>query len=174
MKKLLFVALISALVSNSYAQMTYEHSFVDNYVSFVLFSSIGEKIVTNDTTNIYLYNMDYTLWKTITPTHYAGYKLAGISCVSDNLFNSDNLVEAIVSYYGISMHPYYKSQLINETATVILDLDSSDGGYPHYDQDNNSYKVVNTATGKVHAKRTTLKKAEGQIRLLHMMEAHRG
>ena len=38
----------------------------------------------------------------------------------------------------------------------------------------NSYKVVNTATGKVHAKRTTLKKAEAQIRLLHMMEAHRG
>ena len=37
-----------------------------------------------------------------------------------------------------------------------------------------SYKVVNTATGRVHAKRTTLKKAEAQIRLLHMMESKRG
>lgn len=34
----------------------------------------------------------------------------------------------------------------------------------------NHYKVINSDTGKVHAKDTTLKNAKAQIRLLGMME----
>jgi hypothetical protein len=34
----------------------------------------------------------------------------------------------------------------------------------------NSYKLINSETGRVHAKGTTLKKAEAQMRLLSMIE----
>lgn len=34
----------------------------------------------------------------------------------------------------------------------------------------NLYKVINTRTGEVHAKRTTRKKAEAQVRLLNSIE----
>lgn len=37
-------------------------------------------------------------------------------------------------------------------------------------RDKNLYKVVNTRTGEVHAKGTTRKKAEAQIRLLSQFE----
>lgn len=33
-----------------------------------------------------------------------------------------------------------------------------------------SYEVLNKRTGKVHAKHTSKKKAEAQVRLLHMKE----
>ena len=35
----------------------------------------------------------------------------------------------------------------------------------------NKYSVVNTSTGKIHSKHTTLAKAQAQIRLLHGVEA---
>ena len=34
----------------------------------------------------------------------------------------------------------------------------------------NAYQVVNTQTGKVHAKHTSKKKAQAQMRLLYMKE----
>jgi hypothetical protein len=39
------------------------------------------------------------------------------------------------------------------------------------------YSVINTQTGQVHARHTTLRKAEAQIKLLHMIDnvsSHRG
>jgi hypothetical protein len=35
---------------------------------------------------------------------------------------------------------------------------------------NNKYRVINKITGKVHAKSTTLKKAEKQIRLMQWLD----
>ena len=39
-----------------------------------------------------------------------------------------------------------------------------------YGTDAGTYRVVNTATGKVHSKHTTRAKAEAQVRLLHAAE----
>jgi hypothetical protein len=33
----------------------------------------------------------------------------------------------------------------------------------------NSYKLINSDTGRVHAKHTTLEKAKAQMRLLHLI-----
>ena len=144
MKKLFLITCLFLSANYCFGQMTLDHTFAAS-ASIVLFSSNGEKIATNDTVSLYLYNMDYTLWKTITPPGIPGYKVSAFSVISDNLFNSDGLVEAIVSYIpnegNYSIHPYYRSSLINETGAVLFSLDSCYGGFPFYDQDNSTYKL---------------------------------
>ena len=139
------ILLIAAIVIglSAKAQITLDHTF--SYVSqfysgqVIVFSSNGTKIMMNDTgTNqVKLYNTDYTLWKTINiPAAPTGYKWYGaVSTISDNLFNSDILVELVVTYskYDGTTIPYYfyKSHIINETGTVILDLGNVNGVQVH-------------------------------------------
>lgn len=68
-----------------------------------------------------LYNTDHTLWKSIPVSIYPGYKLQNVFAVSDNLFNSDNLIELGVSYYNATTY-VYRGEIINESGAVIKDL----------------------------------------------------
>src|SRR5580658_4104940 len=131
MRNLFIAAMLCMLFANrSGAQITLEHTFYPaNYAGaqVVLFSSNGEKIMINDTgvNQIKLYNTDYSLWKTINLSNYAGYKLEYVSAISDNLFNSDNLVELVAIYENPSAgsYPtYYRAEVINESGTVLQDL----------------------------------------------------
>ena len=143
MKKQLLFIVIFLSAFRSFGQITLDQTFNGN-LSVVLFSSNGEKYMYNDTASIYLYNMDYSLWKTITPTHYAGYTIQTITSVSDNLFNSDNLVEAVVTYVATvsTLHPNLKCDLVNETAAVLYSFDSSYFSSVHYDDATSNYKVI--------------------------------
>jgi Secretion system C-terminal sorting domain len=109
------------------SQITLDYTY--SYVSttsgqVILFSSNGEKIMMNDTgvSQVSLYNTDYSLWKTINLPTYTGFKFSGAYAVSDNLFNSDDLVELIAIYYSTSVSSTYKAQVINESGTVLQDL----------------------------------------------------
>lgn len=116
------------------SQITIDHTYTGvTGLQAIEFSSNGTKYQVNDTgsNQVKLYNTDYSLWLTIPLPTYAGYKLALEEWVSDNLFNSDNNVEMIVSYYstnGAIYRPYYKSVLIDQSGGVLLDLDSCYGG----------------------------------------------
>ncbi len=141
MKNLLLIA-FAIMPMLSKGQITLEHTYgAINFAQPVLFSSNGEKIMTYDTAQVYLYNMDHTLWKTISPSITTGYKIAYVYGVSDNLFNSDNLVEAVIGYVSLSTFPRYKSDVVSEAGTVITSLDTSYSGSIHYNSGANSYKL---------------------------------
>ncbi len=143
MKIFVFSIFLCLSAIEGFGQVTLDHTFPGN-VTVVLFSANGEKYEYNDTTNVYLYNMDYSLWKMITPTHYANYVVTYVSGVSDYFFNSDNLVELVVTYSTSVSGIYspFKSELINETGTVLLSMDSCYGGSAHYDETSGSFKFL--------------------------------
>jgi len=75
-----------------------------------------------------MYNTDYTLWKTIPISLPSGYYLFDIKFVSQNLFNSDGLVELWYSAYewvttGTSTGYYrYVSKVINENGITLASV----------------------------------------------------
>lgn len=145
MKNLLLLA-FAIMPILSKAQITLEHTFTGtNSPQPILFTSNGEKIIASDTgTNIVkLYNIDYSLWKSISVPSYLDYKFSGASVVSDNLFNSDNNIEFVASYskYDGSTYPYgfYHSAIIDERGAIIQDLGNAYLGAVHFV--NGAYKL---------------------------------
>jgi type IX secretion system substrate protein len=132
MKKLLFAIAFAILPCLAQAQLTLDQTYTNtSNIQIVLFSSNGTKIMVVDTgsTQVNFYNTDYTLWKTVNVPAYPGYKFTGnVYAISDNLFNSDNLVEMIASYsVPTGSYPYtlYESQSFNESGTVLQDFGSA-------------------------------------------------
>jgi hypothetical protein len=142
MKKILAALAFTVLTLCAYAQATFVRT-MPGYGNVAVFSANGEKMYGYDTTAVYLYNMDGTPWKTIDFPVISGYLANGVFAMSDNLFNSDNLVELVVSY-GARVYPFFpRSQtiLINETGTILQHIDTSNSGSVHYDQTNNTYML---------------------------------
>ena len=75
-----------------------------------------------------IYNTDHSLWKTIPVSLPTGYYLYDIKFVSQNLFNSDGLIEFWYSAYewvstGTSTGYYrYISKVINENGSVLASV----------------------------------------------------
>jgi len=56
----------------------------------------------------------------------SGYKPNNVMFISDNLFNSDNNVEALLILSTTTgARPYYRSVLIDEFGAILYDFDSS-------------------------------------------------
>jgi hypothetical protein len=94
-----------------------------------------------------IYNTDHTLWKTIPISLPAGYYLYDIKFVSQNLFNTDGLIELWYSAYewvstGTSTGYYrYISKVINEGGSVLATIQG--GAYAYVVQaGTESYKLV--------------------------------
>ncbi|MBS1585489.1 MAG: T9SS type A sorting domain-containing protein [Bacteroidetes bacterium] len=147
MKHLIFilVLLCSAICK---AQLPLEHSFSarNSYPQVIVFSSNGKKILSNDTSSnqVKLYNMDYSLWKSISVPVPANYKLNSTFLITDNLFNNDNSVELIAScyYYDQAANTVtYSLRLINETGNIIQDFGNNNYASVLKD-DNGIYKLI--------------------------------
>lgn len=157
MKKLL---LIAVLMSNyCFGQITLDQTYAPSAISAIILTSAGDKIAVRDTGSyqIRLYNPDYSLWKTITVPTYSDYRFNSYSYISDNLFNSDNSLEIVITYYKYdgSTYPYsfYKSQIIDESGSVIYDLGAAASVGVHYI--NGVYKLFAhewlTSNNKIHS-----------------------
>ncbi|MCD6011076.1 MAG: hypothetical protein K0Q79_938 [Flavipsychrobacter sp.] len=116
------------------AQISLDHTFSSSSsASGIVLTSGGDKIAVrnNSASQVNLYNHDYTLWKTITLPTFSGYLINNHFYVSDNLFNSDNNIEMIVTYTRVS--PFgYKSVIIDEAGNVLVDLDEASYMVVHY------------------------------------------
>lgn len=152
MRTLLFS--IGILISlNLNAQINLVHTFASSNAERVEFSSAGEKYYSygaNATLNIY--NLDFTTWQTINmPAPPIGYSNGGVlfdygqSGPSDNLFNSDNLVEYI-NYYQHDTDPFKRKAIVhNELGNIILELDSTYSVFVRKFNDD-SYKLFTVRT----------------------------
>lgn len=82
-------------------------------------------IVANQVT---LYNLNHSVWKTITPPTVSGYQwgayTGNVGNISENLFKIDNKVDLWLPYH-ISSSTYQKLIVFDETGTIISTVDSA-------------------------------------------------
>lgn len=126
---LLLLCCFSLIIAK--AQITLSHTFssTSGQPTSVLFSAHGSKIIANDgaANVIKIYNTDFSLWKTITIPSSGG--ASGAQFISDHLFNSDDLIEAVVYWpVGTETHAF----VINELGTTIMDLGTGYYSTVHY------------------------------------------
>ena len=110
------------------AQPVFEHTY-SHSATMCQLENLGEIYYEMDVINkqCNIYDMNHSLLKSIPLPVAAGYYLADIQYVSENLFNSDMLVELVYIYsmYVPTETSYYytfESKLINENGTVLLTL----------------------------------------------------
>jgi hypothetical protein len=124
MKKVVTILGLMILTISMKAQISLEHSFnSQGYYTWYFNTEAGIRYYGyNTTTNqLTFYNIDYSVYKTITMNIASGYKFNSIYCVSDKLFNSDNLIEFIfVTYNGTD----YSMKLYDENQNELKDFGS--------------------------------------------------
>jgi len=136
MKQLLLI-LFSILISlSSISQMlpekVYNYSIGTTKINTTTYKYFLMDVVTSQCR---IYNMDHSLYKTISCPVPANNFLYDIKFVSGNVFNTDNLIELYYSYYewvttttgGSGTSGYYKygAKVINENGNVILDCNNA-------------------------------------------------
>ena len=110
----------------SFAQITLEHTYTDGNVNRVKLEYSGEKYyVFKSTTNeLFFYNADHTLWKTIVLPAFPPNSLAGgarIYHVSEATINPDTQIEVIFGYYNYNTNKY-DSRISQEDGTILLTI----------------------------------------------------
>ncbi len=127
-KDILLVALLMATFF-SQAQIVNEHDYTGSTTLAKLANS-GDKYYTMDWTNnqCQLYNIDHSLWKTISVPVPSGMYLYDITHVSETLFNLDTKVELAYVYYAYDTTMYYytyATRVINEDGLELLSIPGS-------------------------------------------------
>jgi hypothetical protein len=119
------LAILLFLVPLCVIGQTPEYNFPSAYHGrMIKLSQAGYKYLIGDNVNkqLRLYNMDSTLYKTIDVPQYTGYTVTVYPLwVSDNLFNSDNLIEYTILYNGT----VDKLEVINENGVVLNSVPGS-------------------------------------------------
>jgi Secretion system C-terminal sorting domain len=146
-KQIIIIAAILLSAFNSRAQMTLAHTYVGYgnqlcYPTIVSFTNYGKKYaMLQDSATVLLYNTNHTLWKTIAMPVLPNYTVANIwvnieqgdnvnLIISDKLFNSDNLVEAIGSYFTPG-NSHAVLAVINENGVIIDSVSNVPPGNLH-------------------------------------------
>lgn len=120
------VALMSLFFGKASSQITLEYTspVPQSFIYPVALSANGTKWVIQDTgsNTLKLCNADYSVWRTIPIAVPVGMRVVGVSHVSDHLFNTDDQVEAVVTFqYTIT--PFTANTIImSEAGATILDL----------------------------------------------------
>jgi hypothetical protein len=124
--KILFTVLFLVAVTATSAQITHENTYSVS-TSICNLEKSGDKYFTMDVANkqCKIYNMDHSLYRTITLVVPAEYYLSNLQHVSEHLFNQDDLIEFVYIYskYNQTETSYYYSYetiVINELGTELL------------------------------------------------------
>ncbi len=138
MKKQIFAVCLLTTTIAANAQMTLQHRYSgssDNHlvasnnlnypIQVVNLLLNGKKYMVQNllTDQVIFYNLDYSLWKTITVPTLSGYTPRLAYYASENLFKLDNKVDMAIAYQNSSSQ--YKQVIIDETGSIINTIDSS-------------------------------------------------
>jgi hypothetical protein len=125
MKKIINLAVLVLLTSNLFGQITLEHSYPNGkwQTSMVKLSNSGMKYQWVDVTagQVKLYNLDHSLFKSMTFPVLTGKTGVWVLYVSETTFDLDAEVEFMVYYQDDGNWTNSVTKIINETGTVILD-----------------------------------------------------
>lgn len=146
MKKIAIYALLLSIGLGTNAQVTEIHTFSGVSGCSWLRSYDVQPCYYLQTDNVYyMYNWDFSLYKSITVTPPEGYKVNSFSYPSKRYVNNDDKLELFVTF-GKETYPsdnrdsYCRMWLINEDGTVIKDFGSAGSLYA------NSYYSYNNET----------------------------
>lgn len=149
MKKIITILLFVVTISSN-AQITLETTYPTggvNYLRLVKLSSSGDKYVINDNTTITLYNLNHTVFKTITiPTFSTGINHCQIYYLSEELFNTNSAdVEYFINYTGTTNQSLGHCAVVDELGNILFARDSTviSGGLGYGNED----FIVPTANG---------------------------
>jgi hypothetical protein len=127
-KTIIFIAFLCPAALLLHAQPVLEHTYTIS-ANICQLESIGDVYYSMDVVNkeCGIYTMDHNLYKTIPLPTPQGYYLYNVQYVSENLFNSDDLVELVYTYsmYVETAGSYfytYETRLINENGNVMLSI----------------------------------------------------
>lgn len=131
MKKLIFINLFTAFFITLNAQVTLDKTY--NYsASVVQLETLGYKYYIMDVPNeqCKIYNLDHSLFKTISCSVPSNFYLADIKYISENLFDNDTGIELAYTYYKYiptqsSYYYEYDSKIINEDGSAIQTIDGA-------------------------------------------------
>lgn len=135
MKQLAFIILVFVFYAlPSPAQISYEHTYTGVSAAYIKLPVAGYKYYVMDVANSQcrLYNNDHSLWKTINLSVPVNYYLCDIQFVTEDLFNTDNMIEMLyVSYnYNTTLKYYtYDTRVVNENGTVLLSMPNAGYSY---------------------------------------------
>jgi hypothetical protein len=123
----LIVTLFACLASGSQAQINLDHTYTGVSAAYINLPVAGYKYYVMDVANkqCRLYNNDHSLWKTINLSIPANYFLCDTQFVTEDLFNTDNLIEMLyVSYnYNTTLAYYtYDTRIVNENGTILYSM----------------------------------------------------
>lgn len=147
MKRLIYTSFFLALTITLSAQLTLDKRY-DLSASVVKLETSGYKYYSMDVPNseCKIYNLDHSVFKTIScPTPTANHYLADINYISENVFDNDDGIELVYTYYKYvptqsSYYYEYDSKIINEDGTVIQTIDGA--RYIYINQtDENTHKL---------------------------------
>lgn len=128
MKKIAFIiTLLVAYASGASAQINLEHTYTGVSAAYIHLPDAGYKYYVMDVANkqCRLYNNDHSLWKIINLSIPDNYYLCDIQYVTENLFNTDNLVELLYvsCNYNTSLAYYtYDTRIVNENGTILYSM----------------------------------------------------
>jgi hypothetical protein len=118
------LALLTSISIN--AQISLENTYIGNTnassLRFVNLSNSGDKFVLFEPAlnQIKLYNLNHTIWKTVSIPVISGFTPQVVYNTSESLFNIDGQVEFLVQYNNSSTFQYY-IKVFGETGTILLD-----------------------------------------------------
>jgi len=130
--------------STTMAQVSLEHTY--NYSATVVkFETLGYKYYLMDVprAECRIYNMDHSLYKTISCTTPSGCYLFDIKFLSEKTFDNDAGIELLYSYYKYysgSDYYDYDSRIINEDGSEIMFIDGALYNYINK-TDDDTYKL---------------------------------
>ena len=135
MKKIILIAILIiatfTINQNIKAQITLEHTYdsAANNLYIVTLEVEGMKYVyrDNDNSEVRLYNLDHSIFKTMLypTTKWYSLNLPSVLYISEHLFNNDDSIEFMFVYTAMNANPYYQATVIlNEAGTILFEADS--------------------------------------------------
>jgi len=122
MKYIITLILSCWLVAS--AQITAEQNYSGTLYNVKLNNGDIKNLLINYTANtLSLYNIDHSLYKTITVPVPSGYSIYYVNIVADKLFNFDADIETAITFSkSDSTGTYYIGRVIEENGTILLDV----------------------------------------------------
>jgi hypothetical protein len=124
MKKLFLISILTIIGFTLRAQITLEHTYASSNfpMSTVKLANSGVKYYFWDKANnqVKLYNLDHSIFKTITYPSIVGATSKLLVYISETLFDLDNEVELMIGF-GTGIATTSGTRVINEDGTIIFE-----------------------------------------------------
>lgn len=144
-KQILLIAIILVGWSNSYSQISLQHTFstdrpdriVNLSLSGLKYVHVHYDLATSSLSSITLYNPNYSVFKTINIPILTGEHNSVVSFISETLFDLDTLIEYAVDY--TDSNSLSSTRICNENGSVLMQRDSGRIAWGQYGLDQTGY-----------------------------------